>query len=325
MYRHNLVLMVLLGSATTSWAGAESFFEERIHDFGATPRGPLLVHYFRFTNSSKETATISNVRVSCGCVTASAPSAQIKPGESSYITAQMDSRRFTGAKAVTIYVLFTAPVHEEISLQVQANGRDDFSVSPETIAFGQVAKGAEAKASVQVTFIGDPSWQITEAKSDSNYIKPVVKLVKRNGAEVTYEITGNLRSDLPVGKWYTDIWLQTSSPSISKVRIPLTVDINAAVSATPAAILFGDVKVGDTNEQNVLVRGDKPFRIKGVKGNDSLVNVSGIGTEAKAVHVLRFTFKPSASGEVNRAVAIMTDDGEEPAVTIPIRGKGVKE
>jgi hypothetical protein len=325
MYRHNLALVILLGVASASWAGAESFFEERVHDFGATPRGPTLVHYFRFTNNSKETLTVGNVRVSCGCVTASAPVTQVKPGDSSYIMAQMDSRRFTGAKSVTVYVLFTSPRYEEISLQVQANGRDDFTMYPDTVSFGQVTRGNTPKASVQVTLLGDPNWQVTEVKPDSDYVKPTAKLVKRNGAEVTYEISATLRPDLPVGKWYTDIWLKTSNSSLSKVRVPLTVDVNAALSATPSILQFGDVKVGDSIEQNVLVRGEKAFRIKSVKGSDPLIKVSEINSESKVVHLLRVSFKPSTTGEVTRSVSIVTDDGDEPAVTIPIRGKGISD
>jgi hypothetical protein len=208
---------------------------------------------------------------------------------------------------------------------VQANGRDDFSMYPESMAFGQVTKGGTPKSTIQVTLVGEPNWTITELKPESNYVKPVAKLIKRNGAEVTYEITASLRSDLPVGKWYTDIWLQTNSPNLAKVRIPLTVDVNAPVSATPSVIQLGDVKVGGSAEQNVLVKGEKPFRIKAVKGGESLLKVSGIDREAKAVHVLRFTFKPEKSGEINRAVSIVTDDSEEPAVTIPVHGKGVNE
>ena len=308
-----------------SRAGAESFFEERVHDFGATPRGPTLVHYFRFTNSSKETVVISNVRVSCGCVTASSPVTQVKAGESSYITAHMDSRRFTGAKSVTVYVQFTSPRYEEISLVVTANGRDDFTMFPDTMAFGSVVKGATPKGSIQVTLLGDANWEIRETKADSNYVKPEMKLVKRNGAEVTYEISASLRPDLPVGKWFTDIWLQTSNPNLAKVRVPLTVDVSAPVTATPVALMLGEIKVGDSVEQNVLVKGEKAFKIKAVQGVDNLVSVSGAGDLAKAVHVLKFTIKPTQVGEISRNISIVAEESDQPAVTIPIRAVAIKD
>ena len=325
MFRQSMALVAILGLASIGRAGAEAYFEERVHDFGATPKGPQLVHYFRYTNSGKETLTISNVRVSCGCVTASAPVTQVKPGESSYITASMDSRRFSGPKSVTIFVQFSSPRYEEISLQVQANGRDDFSMSPDSIAFGTIRKGSEAKASVRVTLFGDPNWDVSDAKAESNYVKPSVKLVKRNGAEVTYEISANLRNDLPVGKWFTDVWLTTNNPSLNKVRVPLTVDVNAPVTVTPGALLLGDIKVGDSIERNVLVKGDKPFKIKSVQGTDTQVEVTGAGTEAKVIHMLKIIVNPAQPGAISRDLSIVADDGEETTVPLPVRATATKE
>ncbi len=325
MYRFILTACSLMGLAAISRADAESYFEERIHDFGATPRGPVLVHYFNFTNSSKETLTISALRVSCGCVTATAQVTRIKPGESSYIVAQMDTRRFTGNKEVTIYIQFSAPRYEEIALQVKANGRDDFSINPQSLAFGAVRKGSTAKASAQVTFIGDANWKIDDVKVESNYVKAEAKLIRRDGAQVTYEITAQLQPNLPAGKWFSNVWLHTNNPAVAKARIPLTVDVNAPVTASPEMLQLGEVKIGDSVEQNVLIRGAKPFKIKEVRGAEPAMHISGISSEAKMVHVLKIEFKPESTGELKRAIAIVTDDGNDAAVTIPIQARAIRD
>jgi hypothetical protein len=324
MFRNNLALVALLGLTSIGWAGPESFFDERVHDFGATPRGPQLVHYFRFTNNSKETVTISNVRVSCGCTSASAAVTQVKAGESSYITASMDSRRFSGVKAVTVYVDFMTPRFEEVTLQVQANGRDDFTMTPDSIAIGTIRKGANAKGSIQVTLVGDRNWEIKEAKADSNYVQPAAKLVARTATEVTYEISASLRPDLPVGKWYTDLWLTTNNGALAKFRVPLTVDVEAVVTATPAAAMLGEIKLGDTSEQNIKLKSDKPFTIKTVLGTDEVVSVSGVGNEAKVIHVLKVQVKPKQIGDVSRKLSVVIDNGAE-TLTIPISATSVKE
>ncbi|MCE9532434.1 MAG: DUF1573 domain-containing protein [Planctomycetes bacterium] len=324
MYRHHVVLFALFGLTSMSQAGFESFFDQRIHDFGATPRGPTLVHYFRFTNSGKETLVISNVRVSCGCVTASAPVTHVKPGESSYITAQMDSRRFTGPKSVTVFVQFSSPRYEEVSMVVTANGRDDFSMFPESIAFGTVRRGGTPTASVQVTLVGDPNWDIKDVKAESNYVKPSAKLLKRNGAEVTFEISASLRNDLPVGKWFTDIYVTTTNPNLAKVRVPLHVEVGAPITATPVSLNLGDIKIGDNVEQNILIRGEKSFKIKSVQGVDQVVSITGMGDEAKLIHILKVTVKPQLTGEISRELTILTEENGDPVV-VPLRAKGTKE
>jgi len=226
---------------------------------------------------------------------------------------------------VTIYVSFSQPRPEEVSLLVTANGRDDFSMTPDSIAFGNIRKGADAKAAIKVTLVGDAKWDIKEVKCDSNYIVPVATLVKRERNEVTFEITATVRPDLPVGKWYTDVWLTTSNASLAKVRVPLTVDVNPAVSVTPLALSLGDIKIGDNIEQNLLVKGDKPFKIKSVKGSDPLVTVTGMGSESKVLHILKVKITPDKTGAISRDLAVVTDEGDDTTVTIPVRANAVKE
>lgn len=305
-------------------AGAESYFEEKEHDFGPTPRGPLLVHHFRFTNGGSEPVAIARLRASCTCITATGPAQKIKPGESAAVTVQMDTRRFAGAKTETVYVTFGAPLAEEVALKLQAQSREEFALSPDKFNFGKVGRGTGAKAVVRATLAGDPDWSISEATADSGHVKVEAKKVGTKGTQVTYEITAALDAALAPGRWETDVWLKTSNAALAKVRLPLVVEVTAAVGATPASVSFGDVKVGGSAEQNVLVRGEKPFRIKAVKGAGAGVEVAGVGAEAKAVHVLKFAFKPTKAGAVSQSVEIV---GEESGagVTVPVTGKGVGE
>src|SRR3954449_2982924 len=89
-------------AAAKPWA--DGFFEQQSHDFGSVPRGPMMTHYYRLTNNSQVPLHIAGVRVSCGCTSASALQQDIAPGQSTAILAQMDTRRFVGAKQVTIFV-----------------------------------------------------------------------------------------------------------------------------------------------------------------------------------------------------------------------------
>lgn len=323
MVRQLLAVAVLFGTTCGVRAGAEQYFEERVKDFGTVPRGPTLTHYFRITNTTNQNVIISGARVSCGCTSATIAVAQLKPGESTAVTAQMDTRRFYGHKAVTIYVTFSAPQFEEVTLRVQANSRDDFSMTPDTLAIGTVRSGKEGKASVKMSLF-DPTWEVSNATCDSNYVKPVVKLVTRSGSDVAYEVTAVTRPDLPVGKWFTDVWVQTNNAAMPKVRIPLTVEVTPAVVATPNVLQFGEVKVGSKGEQKLIVRGDKPFKILEVQGIDGVLTVAGKNDEAKPVHILTFTFKPDKAGDVSRALKVSTDDGQTD-ITVPLRASAVPE
>ena len=245
----------------------------------------------------------------------------------------MDTRRY--AKPITIHVVFSAPQYEDVTLQVQANVRDDLTMYPETLAFGEIKKGTETKATVQVTLVGDANWDIKSIKAESNFIKPEAKPVKRNGNEVTFEISASLRPDLPVGKWYSDVWLTTSNPNVAKIRVPLTVEVNAAetakpitvnaVTVKPTTLNLGDIKVGDSVEQKILVTANKPFKIKSVQGTDALVSVTGAGSESNSTFILRVNVKPTAMGDIARDVQIVTEGDGATTLTLPVRGKAIKD
>lgn len=314
MLRYGLVVVAgfwIAGSAGAASTWASGLFDEVNKDFGSVPRGPTLSHHFRVTNNTRQAVNISSVRVSCGCVSASAARTYLKPGESTTIHATMDTTRFVGPKSVTIFVQFDSPNFDEVRLLVQANGRNDFALSPDTLSFGQVKRGTEATAKATVTFYGHQGAKITAAKGESNYIKPAFAEVKRTDYEVVYEVTAKLRSDTPVGKWYTDVWLSTDVNTLPKVRVPLTVEVESPLTISPGFLALGTIRASEETQRRVIVRGVKPFKIHTIKGGDDTVQVKSQSTEAKEVHVLTIKLKPKKAGAIDHTLRVITDLKED--------------
>jgi len=238
MNRYIVVLAGVLGGATQVWAGPSDLFPEKVKDFGVSARGTVLVHYFRFTNTTGQPITIGQPRVSCGCVSASILKNQIAPGETTAVIAQMDTRRIPTPytlKSVIVYVPFFSPTVEEVALRVQTVCRDDLILSPDTLAFGTLDKGKGGKVTTKVTLTSDPSWQVTEAKSTGGYVKVEVKEESRVGSQVTYAVTATLDKECPAGNWTSDVFLTTNKADIPKLRIPVTVNVTNAASASASA------------------------------------------------------------------------------------------
>ncbi len=305
---------------------AAEYFEEKVHDFGNVPRGPVLVHYFKLTNPHKETLTISSLRVSCGCTTASAPVATIAPGKSINILAQMDSSRFIGHKEVTIFVNFSSPVYEEASVVVRAFGRTDFAMNPDTLAFGAISKESQSTSSMMISFYGDANWTLSKPTPESNYILPSLKLVKREGLEVVYKLTAKLHPRLPVGKWYSDVWIETSNPSMPRIRVPLTVEVQPALVLSQSNIDFGTLSLQTVKDQKierkVMIRGTKPFQILAIEGASASIQLDKT-SGSKAIHVLTIKLKPSKEMDLNDKLTIVTDSGES-SLHLAIHAKVIK-
>ncbi|HVK13524.1 MAG TPA: DUF1573 domain-containing protein [Gemmataceae bacterium] len=299
---------------------AEKFFSEKTKDFGTVAFGPTLVHHFKITNTTSQPVYIRGARVSCGCTSASIPVNTLRPGESTYMTAHMDTKRFIGPKEVFVYVDFSQP-GESVTLSVKANRNDHFSKTAEALTMGHVRKGTEGSGSVQVTMRNDPSFEIRGAASATDFVTPTYKLLRRDRGEVVYELSATLKPGLDVGSWTTDVMFTTTSGILPTVRVPVTVDVVAAITATPASVQFPMVKVGDEKEMTVIVKGDKPFKITGVKGAEGAVDVIADTDEAKEAHTVRIVYKPTAAGDVSKTIVVQTDAGAEGKISIPVRGK----
>jgi hypothetical protein len=307
MYRYSLLCVALLAVATQAQAQtkANGMFDELTRDFGSVPHGQLLTHYFRIVNNTDKPVQIANVSVSCNCVSARALQTYLQPGQETAVLAQMDTNRFTNSRTVTIYVLFAQP-RQEVKLWVQANSREDITFSPDNLAFGHVKRGTEAESKITITFLGGQT-KILEMKSDSNYVVPEMKELKRGNGETAYEITAKLRKDTPAGKWFTDIWLKTNNNGMQRLRVPVTVEVEAPLSVNPGTVSLGQVKAGTESDRKVIIRGVRPFKITGITGTDSQIQVRTTSNESKSVHVLTVTLNPMEAGNIFRPITVQTD------------------
>jgi hypothetical protein len=329
MKRLIVVCGLCLGLTGFVQGGPAEFFTENTKNFGTTPRGPVLQHFFAVKNTSNQTVTLGQPRVSCGCVSADiVGKTQIGPGETTHVRALMDTRRIPQAnvvKTVIVYVPFLLPTYEEVQLRVQAIARDDLVVSPEALAFGTVRKGEGGSATARVTLYNDANWQVTEATSTGAYVKPSVRPVSRQGNEVTYEITAALDPECPVGNWSADVWLKTSSAGVERIRLPVSVHVVSPIAANPTTVAFGDVPVGKPSEQKVILQGTRPFKVLKINGTDGTLEAVKVADGSRPVHILKLTLTPKTAGAVSQSVEIITDSQEQPKVTVPVTGRAVRE
>jgi len=246
LHYQGIVMLALCATAPASAATwADALFQEHDKDFAVVPRGPTLVHHFRLTNNMSQPIRISDVRVSCGCVSARALENTVAPGQSTAILAEMDTRRFSGAKKVFIFVQFDQPQWEEVRLSVQANSRQDLLVGPESFSFGRITRGSTPLSSVTVSFMGNNSWKINNVDGATGYVQASMKELQRGADEVKYRVTATIRGDAPAGNWFSEVWVRTDNPSAPRIRIPVTVEVEPAPAATSKTASYGALPAGE--------------------------------------------------------------------------------
>jgi hypothetical protein len=96
-----------------------------------------------------------------------------------------------------------------------------------------------------------------------------------------------------------------------KVRVPLTVEIEPALSINPGSVALGPVKSGAESERKVIVRSSEPFRITRIEGTDDLWSVQESSPDSKPVHVLTVKLKGKNPGELSKTLRVVTDLKQE--------------
>jgi len=78
-------------------------WDQEMHDFGEIEKGKPVTYEFSFTNNTKETVLITNVRPACGCTAANYTKTPIKPGEKGMVAATFNAANVgVFQKSVTI-------------------------------------------------------------------------------------------------------------------------------------------------------------------------------------------------------------------------------
>ncbi len=308
-------------------AGVAELFGEREKDFGVTPRGPVLVHYFRFTNTTGQTLVLGSPRVSCGCVAAAVSSPRVAPGESAAVIAYMDTRRIPTPnvpRIVTVYVPFISPTFEEVTFRVRAVCREDLSITPDAIVFGTLPKGQGGRKSVRVTFYGDSNWRLADAVSTGGYVQAALSGPTVQGNAVSYEVAAQLDPACPAGYWICEIVLKSPHPATPLIRIPVTVTVTPpVVAARPLTVSFSNAAVGTFAEKRITLEADQPFRILQVRGADAQVQVILDGDHAAPTHAATIAVKPAVAGTFSRTVEFVTDHPHRKIMPVVVQVEAV--
>ena len=114
--------------------------------------------------------------------------------------------------------------------------------------------------------------------------------------------------------------MKTNNPSMPRVRVPLTVEIEPPLTVNTTTVALGEVKVGETAERKLVVRGTQPFKITAIKGADDGLEVKDNTSESREQHVLTVRLKGGKPGDFNRTVKVVTDIKDEGEVEFRAKG-----
>jgi hypothetical protein len=300
--------------AQSAWA--EKMFKDGLsHDFGSVPRGAQLSHRFVVTNIYAVRMEITSITPGCGCVTANPVKRVLEPRESTTIDVTMDTRRFTGLKAVGITVTVGPDFISTAHLRVNANSRADIVFNPGQVSFGTVTRGQAASQVIDVEYAGVLDWQVTEASANDLPVEVSLSELYRRPGQVGYRVRVTLKPNAPIGALKGDLFLKTNDPASPLLPVLVEAQVQSNLTVAPATLNLGAVKVGETVTRRVVVRGTKPFRVTGAEGMGADLQLDPPPSVTPApVQVVSFKYVFRKAGDFRHEVKIKTDLQEAPVV-----------
>jgi hypothetical protein len=324
--RKAIVALVLIAGSSHSARAEEAPWANKLfkgsttHDFGRVPRGAQLTHRFPLTNIYAAELEITNIRTSCGCVTVTPGTKNLKSKQSSYIDVFMDARKFTGPKTISIYITVGPEYTSTAVLKVSANSRADVVFNPGQVRFGVVAQGQTPKQVLDVEYAGVLAWKVTQVVTSGAPVDVTLEELYRRPGQVGYRLTVTLKADAPAGPLLHQLQLKTNDKESPLLPVLVEGTVQAFLSVAPAVVALGEMQVNEAKSQRVIIRGSKPFRVVGIDGTGDGISVP-LPAKAGTVHVLTIRCRPARAGALSKQLTIRTDLGKNASAKVTVEGE----
>jgi len=302
-----LVALTWCPALAQDWA--TKMFETTSHNFGSVARGAKAEYEFVLENIYLEDVHIAAVRSSCGCTTPSIKKPSLKTYEKGAILAHFNTDKFVGSRGATLTVTFDKPFYAEVQLQVSGYIRGDVVLWPGEVDFGSIDQGTAVEKTVAISYAGRDDWEITEVKSPSPNISAKVVETGREGGQVSYNLVVKVDGKAAPGEINDHLLLVTNDRSSTDIPVDVEGVIKSGIVVSPASLFMGVVQPGQKVTKQLVVKGNKPFRIVGVECDDKGFKFdTSSESSPKPLHLIPVTYVAgSEPGKVSKTIRIETD------------------
>lgn len=314
MFRSVAVSLLLIGW-TVGPVGAQQWaakmFKKTSHDFGAVARGAKAEFEFEFENLYQEDVHVSHVRSSCGCTTPTIKQSTLKTFEKSAIVAAYNTRSFLGKRGATLTVVFDRPYYAEVQLTINGYIRSDVVCEPGEVNFGDVDQFQPAEQIVKISYAGRSDWRIVDVRSANLNLAVELVETQRSGGRVGYEMIVRLKPGAPAGYLHDELTIVTDESRLQLVPLEVRGRIVSPLTVSPAALFLGIIEPGQAVTKQLVVKGNKPFKVLKINCKGAGFEFKPPADEPKNLHFIPVTFTAGdTTGKIVQDIEIETDLGD---------------
>jgi hypothetical protein len=297
--------------------------------FGSVAVGSTTTQSATLSNASSASVTVTQATISSNCfsVLGMAFPMTVAPGQSVPVQIQFAPQQ-AGNISATLSVASNA-TDGTVSVTLTGTGiAPTLSLSPATLAFGDVSVGGTATDNITVTNTGNGPLTISSANlsgsafSMSGLSTPLTLGINQSS---TFSVQFAPNADGNVIGGITFVSNAPGSPMT--MTLSGTGEAGATLTASPSTLAFGSVLIGDHPSQTVTLKntGNSNISISQMTSIGSAFAVSGMslpvtlaGGQSASLSV---TFTPTASGTESGSVTV-TSTASDPSLVVSLEGTG---
>ena len=310
-----LAMFPCLAGPVAGQEWARKMFRDFEHDFGTIARGADAEFRFELTNPYLEDVRIARVWSNCGCTEVRVENSELSTYQTGAVVARANTTAFLGRKRATIRVVIDRPFPAEVQLHTTMFIRSDVLFEPGLVNLGDVAEGTPAAGKTTVRFLGQGEWRIDDVRTSNPHLATELIVLRGRPGEVVYELAVSLDEAAPPGYFRDQVILVTNERSGRQIPLEVEGRVLSAVTVSPTSLMMGVVEPGKKVTRQLVVRGNRPFRIVAIECEDEGFRFD-VRTDgpARTLHTIPVTYTAGDdAGRVARTIRILTDLGETPA------------
>lgn len=248
---------------------------------------------------------------------------QIPPGGEGTIEVTLNTHGRAGALQKFISVNTNDPVNPEIKLSVNTDVEVAFSLDQTNLNIGRVKSGLSKVYYVSLVGTDKDKHKITAITSTQKIIDVELNQAGfENNPDKKLKIT--LHGDIPIGRTYDRVTMETDHPQIPKLFLSITGEIVGDILVEPNFISFGvfDPAVENVRQIRLAASNQTTFKVLSVKSPMEGL-IAEVVTQAEGkLYEVKLIARPGFSSPIIRGnLVIETDNQKQNTITINVTGR----
>ena len=319
-----LLLTVSAAAASSQEGQAHLVLDEAIVNMGKRLCYQEFSHTFTLRNEGSKPLRIAIKKASCRCTSHVLSGSVIPPASSGGVSVgyqpKSDNEK-VGERTFSVELSTNDPANEKVVLMVKASLVEQVHVEPEEIRLQSICSTSGMDASLKIFCLDDGGVpEVLSVQCLCSNVQIERKVTEHLGAMAVHTYTVGLTPGV-VRAQTASIVVNTNSPRIPILEIPVKVEMPSLFDATPPRISFGIVKSLARPHQEVILRAKRDGRdAVSCRSSDPRITAT-LGTVPGAKEwILALTLNaPTNSKTVPlNAEILILDEAGSPVASLPV-------